>query len=699
MNLNSISILTTARKRRNETFYGLGEKVHDFFWQDNHSITNFEHRPGQQDMAYEILEAMKERQHIVIEAGVGIGKSYAYLVPLMLYNADNQKPVIIATSTIALQEQLLGDVKRLQPLLGISSRKQDVILAKGQTHYLCYKRFNEYASDPKADLLKKLRKSILSGSAERRDFRFPIPDKTWNKINISQYGQLACDGCTQECRYKRIRASLRSTHGIVICNQDFLTAHLNALQHDKGLINDLAEYVVIDEAHNLEEKVRNSTTLRINQASILSTIDAAFKSVPSPNRIFVQDDAAVVRESVLSFFKCLRKDVEQQIMLSMQDMNYADRFFYNGNEVSEQHLYKMIKRISNFSTSVEIYSSFSNRRDSDESGSDALDRLASNLNEIKEDAENKLFWIERKGLSFDLVYCPKNTRTIIQRLFFSGRIRTIMTSATLTTEGVMSLEAKYAYFIQNTGFPQKDGILSEPKQSPFPYDTNAMIYYCDDLPHPTKEHDAFIQMGIERLIEVLDISKGKALVLFTAKTDMEKVYAALTERELPYHILMQGVGSSQEAILKEFREDTDSVLLGSGAYWEGIDIQGKSLSNLVVFRLPFPVPDPIIEYKASIAKDSLMDVRVPEMIIKLKQGIGRLIRSKSDTGIVSIIDPRLRDSPATKYRAITWASLPIHNRTNSLEVLRRFYDQLPQNPDQHSTLDNRRNLKCNSVKS
>lgn len=129
-------------------------------------------------------------------------------------------------------------------------------------------------------------------------------------------------------------------------------------------------------------------------------------------------------------------------------------------------------------------------------------------------------------------------------------------------------------------------------------------------------------------------------------------------------------------MLREFREDENSVLLGAGAYWEGIDIKGKSLSNLVIFRLPFPVPDPIIEYKASLSKNPLMEVRVPEMIIKLKQGIGRLIRGFTDTGIVSIIDPRLRDNPAKPYHDITWASLPIHNRTNSIQKLREIYCSL-----------------------
>ena len=182
-----------------------------------------------------------------------------------------------------------------------------------------------------------------------------------------------------------------------------------------------------------------------------------------------------------------------------------------------------------------------------------------------------LIWIEQHGSNTELVYCPKNTKEIVSRLYFNGDERTILTSATLTNATSGSLEEQYSYFICNTGFPAGDrGCLSEPKPSPYPYDEHAMIYYCDDLPHPTREHEAFIEKGVERLLEILSISNGKALVLFTAKTDMEEVYSILSEKNLPYKILMQQPGSSQDKVLNEFKEDTNSVLLGTGAYWEEI---------------------------------------------------------------------------------------------------------------------------------
>lgn len=252
-----------------------------------------------------------------------------------------------------------------------------------------------------------------------------------------------------------------------------------------------------------------------------------------------------------------------------------------------------------------------------------------------------------------------------------------MTSATLTNSSNGDVIEQYSYFINNIGFPlDNTGYLSEPKQSPFNYNQNTLLYYCSDLPHPTKERDKFLVEGTHRLIKLLNISNGKALVLFTAKTDLEEVYKILSQSDLPFNVLTQQKNASQEKILEAFRNDTNSVLLGTGAYWEGINIEGVSLSNLIIFRLPFPVPDPIIEYKCSIVTNPLMDVRVPEMIIKLKQGIGRLIRSSTDKGIVSIIDPRLGDKSNVPYKDEIWNSIPIKNRTNSIERLSEFYNEI-----------------------
>ena len=660
-------------KKKKTDLQAIGEKVTSFFW-DVAPEHGFEMREGQQDMSFEIVDALIHDQHFAVEAGVGIGKSFGYLVPVLLYNKKMKKPVIVATSTIALQEQLWDDVHDVMPLLNTNP---EVILAKGQTHYLCHKRANEYLSMDGAVIPKELADGIEEGFQERKQFPPFLPQNIWDKVNIQRFSMRNCGPCEKKCLYYAIRSQLRYTDGIVLCNQDFLTAHLRQIRRGQdGLINRDADLIVVDEAHNLDDKVRSATTERINQGKILGLIKSATNEVKPSDRQNVYAEANEAQRAIRTFFDCLKAQVQQQINNAQQDMRYADRFFFDDSAESIDLLRSMVDATKNAALSIQIYASFEYHGRST-AASDDLDELTENLTEMIEELDDYLLWIERKGSQAELVYCPKNTREITKRLYFSGKARTILTSATLTNTTEGSLEDQYAYFISNTGFPTDEhGCLSEPKPSPYPYDEHSMIYYCDDLPHPTKEHEAFIEQGVQRLLEVLDISGGKALVLFTAKSDMEDVYSILSQKELPYKVLMQQSGSSQDQVLKEFRENTNSVLLGTGAYWEGISIEGKSLSNVVIFRLPFPVPDPIINYKASIADDALMDVNVPEMVIKLKQGIGRLIRNFTDTGIVCIIDRRLRDEPAERYHDIAWSSLPIKNRTKSLDELRRFYEGL-----------------------
>ena len=660
-------------KKKKTDLQAIGEKVTSFFW-DVAPEHGFEMREGQQDMSFEIVDALIHDQHFAVEAGVGIGKSFGYLVPVLLYNKKMKKPVIVATSTIALQEQLWDDVHDVMPLLNTDP---EVILAKGQTHYLCHKRANEYLSMDGAVIPKELADGIEEGFQERKQFPPFLPQNIWDKVNIQRFSMRNCGPCEKKCLYYAIRSQLRYTDGIVLCNQDFLTAHLRQIRRGQdGLINRDADLIVVDEAHNLDDKVRSATTERINQGKILGLIKSATNEVKPSDRQNVYAEANEAQRAIRTFFDCLKAQVQQQINNAQQDMRYADRFFFDDSAESIDLLRSMVDATKNAALSIQIYASFEYHGRST-AASDDLDELTENLTEMIEELDDYLLWIERKGSQAELVYCPKNTREFTKRLYFSGKARTILTSATLTNTTEGSLEDQYAYFISNTGFPTDEhGCLSEPKPSPYPYDEHSMIYYCDDLPHPTKEHEAFIEQGVQRLLEVLDISGGKALVLFTAKSDMEDVYSILSQKELPYKVLMQQSGSSQDQVLKEFRENTNSVLLGTGAYWEGISIEGKSLSNVVIFRLPFPVPDPIINYKASIADDALMDVNVPEMVIKLKQGIGRLIRNFTDTGIVCIIDRRLRDEPAERYHDIAWSSLPIKNRTKSLDELRRFYEGL-----------------------
>lgn len=662
------------RKQMENTIYDISTKVTDFFWDDAPQRYGLEAREGQNEMAFDILDALRKNEHITVEAGVGIGKSYAYLVPLLLYNWQCGQPVAVATSTIALQEQLMDDVEKLGPMLGVYPQ---VLLAKGQTHYVCLNRAEQFFSSNQGRTMKELQTQIRSGCQDRRAFPDAVPAQVWQRINVERFGRRTCFFCPylEDCQYHRLRERMRITNGVILCNQDLLTAHLFQLSRGQGgLMSTELQLIVVDEAHNLEGKVRSATTEQYDQRQLLRLIQSAVRSLRSDAQQYVNAEAELAAHAVRQLYRELNDQVRRQIARSPRDMKYAERFFFSGEHGAVDLIQALASSLASLSGSIQLYADMGDRSRSDSPAADDLDAAAQAFSSLVAEADKRLIWLERHGAETALMFCPKNTRDIISRLYFNGTVQSIMTSATLTSSMDGGLEEQYSYFLQNTGFPAgKRGMLSEPKPSPFPYDEHALIYYCEDLPHPTREHDAFLEQGVERLVQLLRITHGKALVLFTAKTDMEEVYAALQGRDLPYQILIQQEGSSQSGVLQAFREDTNSVLLGTGAYWEGISIEGKSLSHVVIFRLPFPVPDPIIEYKASIAKDPLMDVQVPEMIIKLKQGIGRLIRNFTDTGVISIIDSRLRDTPPERYHDVTWNALPIHNRTTDLQAVEEFY--------------------------
>ncbi len=288
------------KKRRKAELYSMSEQVSTFFW-DEAPQHGLEMREGQQDMSFEIVDALINDQHFAIEAGVGIGKSFGYLVPVLLYSKRMNKPVIIATSTIALQEQLWRDVHTVMPLLGLN---RDVILAKGQTHYLCNKRADEYMCDLKADPPDALKEGIKQGYEERKDFPEVLPQGIWDKVNVQRFSMKNCGSCEKKCKYYKVRAALKFTDGVILCNQDFLTQHLMKLRRgQEGLINAAADLLVVDEAHNLDDKVRSATTERFGQGMLFGMIKSAFYELRSFDQSSVSGEKREAESAIIAFYQ------------------------------------------------------------------------------------------------------------------------------------------------------------------------------------------------------------------------------------------------------------------------------------------------------------------------------------------------------------------------------------------------------------
>lgn len=407
------------KKKRKSDLTAIGEKVTSFFW-DIAPANGFEMREGQQDMSFEIVDALIHDQHFAVEAGVGIGKSFGYLVPVLLYNKRMKKPVIVATSTIALQEQLWDDIHIVMKLLNL---QPEVILAKGQTHYLCHKRADEHINTADAVIPDELQIGLESGFQDRKQFSQTLPQNIWDKVNVQRFSMRNCSGCEKKCLYHAIRSKIKYTDGIILCNQDFLTAHLQQIRGwQDGLINREADLIVVDEAHNLDDKVRSATTKRINQGMLLGLIKSATNEVKAADRQNIYGDVEDAKKSISVFFDRLKAQMQEQIDHSRQDMRYADRFFFDGGENSIALLKAMIESIKSVALSIQIYTSFdySSRTTA---ASDELDSLSESLAEMIEQIDSNLLWIERKGKNAELVYCPKNISQITNRLYFSGKER------------------------------------------------------------------------------------------------------------------------------------------------------------------------------------------------------------------------------------------------------------------------------------
>lgn len=328
---------------------------------------------------------------------------------------------------------------------------------------------------------------------------------------------------------------------------------------------------------------------------------------------------------------------------------------------------KMVKKLLKFIKDINASFQINNRlSDQDERYIiEELEKIIELFNcLIQDEFSPNLLWLElTNNQKVILCSAPKNIDLILKDILFNKNNSVILTSATLCQSG------KYDYQIKNLGFPDKEHLLASPKPSPFPFEENTLTYIPEEIAYPQNK-DLYINDIAEEINKLVKITKGRTLVLFTAKEDLNKAFDILSMRNLKYNLVKQSDRSSQSSIIKEFK-NTKGVLLVTGIFWEGIDISGPDLSSVIIAKLPFPVPDPIIEYKIKQVTNR-MDVLVPEMLMKLRQGIGRLIRSSKDVGIISILDSRISSRSTRTYKNAVLNSLVSDKIVSSIKDVELF---------------------------
>lgn len=395
------------------------QKIWKFFFDDAKRM-GFEEREGQQDMALDIADAIKDNQHIVVEAGVGIGKSFAYIVPVVLYQSRINRPVVIATSTIALQEQLVSDLHTIFDILKIHP---DVILAKGQNHFLCKKRASSYFNSEKrikTDNEKSFLVEIKNNVCDRKDFKIKINDDLWNKVNINKFNYSVCNKCEYgiDCYYYRLREKMKTTNGIIVCNQDLLTVNLQKHYYDqKTIFNPDLSLIIVDEAHNLEDKVRSSLTKSYTKKAIIKTVGDVIDHVHS-YEYKVDKRFKNLKKHLNILFSIFDKQIDKQISDSNLDMKYAERFFISFSDQIIKEINTISNVIHDLYIDMDIYFSMQDNYYFNIS-TDEVDDIDRFFSSLLNERDSNLYWLERNSNYIKLATCPKNISYHTKKLYFN----------------------------------------------------------------------------------------------------------------------------------------------------------------------------------------------------------------------------------------------------------------------------------------
>lgn len=633
-------------------------------------------RQPQLELVENIFDFLESNKKIFIcEAEVGTGKSFAYLFPLIAQQNHNKtfqnSNIILSTATIALQEQLFSDVKKVLKILNSDTT---VTLSKGQNNFVCLARLNSYFKNNQAPIWTQHIEIISKYGDKVKLFKHdPEIKDYWNKINIQSCFYSNCTYYS-DCPYIKLKDQLKLPNQIIITNHDQLIYHAKRITSDLNpILSKYTDYVVIDEAHNFEDRAFNALTKSFSTNSLFKNLKDINKVV-NRSLAYTKNVKLVekIENHILEIEEALSKKYDSESKNDVQNGFKKNRF--NIPSFNKSILKELISLLKNNVERFDIVSDLIRVSDNFIQAASSIENDIIFLEEyIKGE---KIFWMEKHKTDIQIYSVPEDISDILNSEFFKWeRPKFILTSGTISQLSEPILEDKYEKFITDIGIRfDKNTIVHEPKVSPFDFNNNTRLYIPEHLPSPNNI-DKYRNVALKEMLKVLEISDGRALILFTSKEDMNYIYKKLSLLSLPWKILLQNSDGVQQKVIEEFREDENSILLSTGVFWEGIDISGKTLSHLIIFRLPFPVPDPVLDYKREQCfsqKEFLEVYLLPKMITKLRQGIGRLIRSEGDKGFVTILDPRISKSSDKFYKSMVLNSFKLGPQVHSLHELGNF---------------------------
>ena len=644
-------------------------------------------RENQIGLAEHILETISRRAISLAESEVGTGKTMAYLVAAVLakrgrlndfwlgghypqqsYAESAYMPVVIATSSIALQRAIVQDyIPELSHILmthGVIRTPLTCVIRKGREHFLCERRLHTFFKDADAGTQNILRPLIMPNtSCDLADAEGLTP---FMKRKICVSGKCV-DGCryAASCRYQSYMKQANDPKvDFLVCNHNYYLADVLHRTSGKRPLLPHYQLVIIDEAHKFLDASRQMYGVTLDESELpqLAASIHSFTEGKSLSGVNIHRLAKKLEEQGKRLFGRLRNNLPDT------ENDEAERLPANLDADATRHL----KSITGITTDLiaalgdsHVHERYRARRAQTVW---ELENLKSRTAALRRHSD-LVCWLERQDdhSGFLLASIPKNLDARLHRDIWSGGLSVVLTSGTLSAGG------DFSRVKQSLGLSHmREALVAETSQpSPFDYRKNVMLYISDSVPFPDQQDKGYLLAVADEIQRLVTASHGHAAVLFTSYNAMGQVFSILRERELPFPMFR--MGKRDTAALDNFKASSNGILFASGSFWEGIDIPGDALSMLIIVKLPFAVPDPIGDYEKTLYPDMMAyknEALVPDMLVKLKQGFGRLIRTEGDSGVCAILDSRARVGAPYHDRMIT--ALPSCQTASSIDAVRRF---------------------------
>lgn len=676
-------------------------------------IKGFEYRQEQEEMAQYIQDAINEDRKIIVEAGTGTGKTLAYLIPSIKWAVTNKKKVIIATNTINLQEQLL--LKDIPLAKSIIKDEFSYVLVKGRNNYVCKRLFNElvlgksidietFSMEAREQIEYILKWGNKTKTGDKAELPFEVYPDVWELVQSTTE---LCLGkkCPyrKECFYMKTRME-KMEADILISNHHIFFADLNVRAEtdfdSEYLILPRYDMVIFDEAHNVESVARSYFSVEVSKISFTRLLNRIYQKKNKKKK----EKSALIRVEDTVDEKNL-EDSEQYIYLlnTLKEeisilQNIGDEYFDEIRKIYETNTEAPIKKsLNNFEMTksrflenlrekkdifqskladfLNLMMSFNNVIDEEKDKNPEVINFNNHLKMFKAyidsfkfinsfEDDNYIYWLDinSKRTNVILTATPLNIAQKLSTVLFDNLDRLVFASATIVVNG------NFDYFKKSLGLDEEDCIEAIIK-SPFDYDEQMSVYIPSDI-QDSENINAFVSDASKFILNILLKTNGKAFILFTSYTMLNQIYYSISKKlkDKGFEVFLHG-DKPRSQIIKEFKEAENPILFGTTSFWEGVDVQGENLSNVIITKLPFLVPtDPVVSaISKKIEEDggnSFKDFQLPEAIIKFKQGVGRLIRKKTDSGNIFILDNRILKK---RYGSLFINSLPSQKNIKILE--------------------------------